>query len=370
MTPEYIVLLSLLLLYAGVLLWLASGFMRMQHFQVSEEGKMLPLSIIICARNEEKTIARCLKTIVQQNYDLDKIQILVVNDASTDNTVRQAELVLKNSGMHYRIISNRERKGKKQSITFAMQHAIHDVIVLRDADTFTLSYNWLKCISDFKLQKNSDLIIGPVAIADNSGSLWALQAIENNVLCVLNAGSAFHKKPFLASGANLIFSRQIFEKAGGYKSHLSIPSGDDVLFLEDVKKIPGAHIDFLKSEDALVYTYPSFSFSSLIKQKIRWAAKFSVNKNKLNFFLSLLIFLINAATLFSLFYGLLLPQNATEALLFVVFKLFIDFLLLFLAAGFIKNRSLAWYVLPIAFIYPVYACIVALASLVSKPSWK
>jgi hypothetical protein len=54
----------------------------------------------------------------------------------------------------------------------------------------------------------------------------------------------------------------------------------------------------------------------------------------------------------------------------VLFKLIIDFLLLFLAAQFIKNRAIAWYITPTGLIYPVYSCIVAIASVFIKPNWK
>ncbi len=363
-------LLLLLFIYGCFLSWLASGFVKMPYFFISEDHPATAITIIICARNEEKTIARCLKTIVQQDYDLTKVQIIVINDASSDTTVLQAQAVLKNAGINFKIISNQTQKGKKESISYAMQFAEHGLIVLRDADTYTRSYSWLKSISDLYSEKRSDLIIGPVSISDNSGSLWAIQAIENNVLSVLNSGSAFYKMPFLCSGANLIFTKAIFEKVNGYQSHIKITSGDDILFLEDVKNIANVKIDFLKSMDAIVSTYPCYSFKDLVLQKIRWASKFKVNNNKLNLTLAVLSFSVNLAWLFCLFYGFLVPQNGGLSLIFVLFKLFIDFLLLFLASRFLKNKAIAWYVLPIGLIYPIYSCIIAISTVFLKPKWK
>ena len=369
MMNEYYILFPILAVYGLILLVLAIGFLRTSEFRSNENKDHLPLSIIICARNEEKTIIRCLKTIVQQEYDLNKLQILVINDASTDGTATVAAAILKHAGVNYRIISNAEKKGKKASIAYAMQFAEHPHIVLRDADTFTLSYSWLKCISDFLLQTKADMVIGPVAIADNSGALWALQAIENNIISVLAGGSAFYKKPFLCSGANLIFTRRMFEQTGSFQTHMQIASGDDILFMEEVKKQKGK-ICFLKSKEAIVSTYPSYSLPSLMNQKIRWVSKFSINKNPLNFFLALISLLVNISVLFCLFSGYLMPQNALFGLIFTVIKLLIDILLLFLASGFIKNRGLAWYVLPIGFIYPVYSLILAVSTLFVKPKWK
>jgi poly-beta-1,6-N-acetyl-D-glucosamine synthase len=361
---------GLLLAYAVILLWLASGFARTPVFEPKPDAAALPVTIIICARNEEKHISSCLRSILNQDYAPEKIQLILINDASTDSTVQRAEAVLKNSGLQYRIISNPQQKGKKQSITYAMSLATGDLVILRDADTFTGSQQWLYTLVQFRQHSKADLIIAPVAIADNFGILWALQAIENNILAVFTGGSSFYRQPFLCSGANLAFTKSIFEKTNGYASHLDKPSGDDIFFLEDVKKIQGAGIAYLKSTEAIVSTYPCYSFKALIHQKTRWASKFKTNPNHLNFWLALLSFGVNAAWLFC-FVGCYLSISYQRAcLLFIFLKLGIDFLLLFLASGFIKNRLLWWFALPVGCIYPVYACLVSFASVFTKPRWK
>lgn len=349
--------------------WLAFGFIKTNYFHPTY-SHTTPLTIIICARNEEKTIGRCIVSILKQDYDLSKIQLVLINDASTDTTVFQAESILKNSKINFKIISNPIQKGKKLSITYAISQANNELLVMRDADTFTTSTLWLQNISDFFETTKSDLIIAPVVIANNFGILWALQAIETNVLTVMSCGSAYFNKSFLCNGANLIFTKSIFEKVNGYSSHLKIASGDDVLFLEDVKKIPSTKISYLKSEQAIVYTYPAFSFKKLISQKIRWASKFKTNKNKLNLLLALLSFSVNLLWLFCLFYSFFVPQNGGFILFFVLFKLIIDFLLLFLASRFVKNKGLGWFSLPVGCIYPMYAFVVAFASVFIKPKWK
>jgi poly-beta-1,6-N-acetyl-D-glucosamine synthase len=366
---HYLILI-LLLPYAGLLCWMAIGFVRTRFFEANHSLHFIPLTIIIAARNEEKTIGRCLRTILLQKYDLKQIQLILINDAGTDSTVLQAQTILKTAGVNHKIISNPLKLGKKKSIALAVQHAVHEVIVQRDADTYTDSDLWLKSISDFYSETKADMIIGPVAIADNAGLLWALQAIENNVLSVLSAGTAFFNKAFLCSGANLIYTKTIFEKTDGHQTHLLQPSGDDVLFMEEIKKIPSTKIQYLKSKSAIVRTYPCFTFKNLLLQKIRWASKFTFNSNKLNYVLAIITFLINLSWIYCLSYAFITSINTYLCSLFVFLKLLIDILLLFLASSFIKNKGLAWYTLPVGLIYPIYACIVAMASVFIKPKWK
>lgn len=370
MIQVFIIFFIVLALYAAFVGWLGIGFFKTTFFHAKEKYLQVPLSIIICARNEEKNIGRCLSGILNQEYVLNKIQLILINDASNDATVSRAEAILNNSGINYKIISNSQQKGKKESISYAMQFANSELIVMRDADTFTRSNKWLQTISDFYQNNHSDLIIAPVAIANNVGILWAMQAIENNILALFACGSNYFKKAFLCNGANLIFTKSIFEKTNGYQSHIQTASGDDVLFMEDVKKISGAKIDYLKSTEAIVYTYPCYSLKTLFNQKIRWASKFKVNDNKLNFALALISFGVNLAWLFCFAYVYAVPAHKLPALIFILFKLKIDILLLFLASSFIKNKSLLWFSLPVGCIYSLYACLVGLASVFIKPTWK
>lgn len=363
------IVFAILLLYAAFFVWLCVGFFLTPYFKTKEKNLQQAISIIICARNEEKTISVCLNSLLKQNYVLNKIQLILINDASNDNTVQRAEQILSRSGINYQIITNANQKGKKQSITYAMQFVKNKLILLRDADTFTLSPNYLQSISDFYQNHPSDLIIAPVAIATNSGLLWALQAMENNILAMVTGGSAFYKKAFLCNGANLIFTKDVFEKTNGYQSHLDLASGDDIFFLEDVKKLNGARINYLKSKEALVYTYPVFSLSALINQRVRWASKFKRNTNKLNFSLAFSSFITNFTWVLCLVL-LSIGIDREIAFLFIFLKVLIDFLLLFLASGFIKNKNLLWYSLAVACIYPVYAIIIGISSFIIKPSWK
>lgn len=370
MTIVFCIFFIFLGIYSYFLMYYASGFIKTETYYPVKTTNDEALTIIICARNEEKTIVACLNSLIKQDYEATKLNLILINDASIDNTAKYAEIVLKKSEINYKIISNTRQKGKKQSITNAMQFATTKLVVLRDADTYTTSSIWLKSISDFFCDTHADLIIAPVMLSDNNGLLWALQAIENNTLAVLASGSAYYKKAFLCNGANLIFTKQLFEKTNGYTNHINIASGDDVLFLEDVKKIKGAKINYLKSESALVYTYPAFTLKELINQKVRWASKYKHNSNKLNGLLAILSFFVNAFWLFSLLYSFLVPQTSQLGIIYMVIKLLIDSLLLFLASQFLKNKALLWYVIPVGFIYPLYACVIAIASFFIKPKWK
>ncbi len=363
-------LFTLLFLYTVLLLVMAYGYLQTPLFSSEALSSQTPISLIICARNEEKHMALCLKSILAQHYNKQLLQIIVVNDSSRDKTPEIAKSILEASGIDYTVITNATQIGKKASITKALEQTKHNTILTRDADTFTLSTQWLNNMAQFKDAGNYDLVIGPVAIAESSGLLWALQCVENRVLTLISAGTSYFKKPFLCSGANLLFTKSIFEKVNGYQNHKHIASGDDVLFLEDVKKTPKARIAFLKTKDALVYTYPQFRLKTLLIHKVCWAQKFKLNPNPLNMALSLLTFVVNLAWIMA-FIGFFLHSPLHNYLLvFVILKLLTELFLLLLSRRFMTNKHLFWYAFAVALVYPFYALGVALLSLFLKPKWK
>ncbi len=369
MTGVYLLFL-LLFVYCLLLLAMAWGYYRTQAFSPGPAVTAEPVSLIVCARNEEAYIGRCLNGILAQHYNKHLLQLIFVNDASSDSTLNIAKSILDHSGLDHLILNNPSKIGKKASLTKAIEKAKHPLVITRDADTFTLSDQWLNSMVQFRASGQYDLVIGPISIAHNSGLLWALQCIENNVLTVITGGSAYFKHAFLCSGANLMFTKTVFEKVNGYHNHRHIASGDDVLFLEDVKKTNNTGIGFLKGRKALVYTYPQFKLFALFLQKVRWAQKFKHNSNPFNFTLSFLTFTVNAIWLVA-FIGLFLQVPLHNYLLvLVVLKLLTELFLLFLSRRFMRNNHLIWYAFAVALLYPFYTLAVALASLFLQPKWK
>jgi poly-beta-1,6-N-acetyl-D-glucosamine synthase len=360
----------ILIVYAVTLLVLSIPLYFSKTKLNAHDGALLPLSVIVCACNEEKYIHGCIDSLIRQEYPRDMMEVILVNDGSSDKTAAIAAAMLKNSGISHRIISNPVRKGKKKSLAHAIEQTSHDFIVTRDADTITRSERWLKIIAAYHLSSKADLVIGAVSIKRNTGLLWALQAIESQVLQFLTGGSSAAGMPFLCSGANLAFTKELYRKTNGYSTHIEIPSGDDILFLEDAKKITGVRIGFLNHRDGLVETFARASLASLIRQKVRWAGKFKVNKNPLNLFTAVVIFAANSAFLFYLFTGFVFPQGPRGAFIFVLAKLTLDFLLLLLTPSTFGRRTLLWYSLPVGFIYPFYAVLIGLRSLLTQPRWK
>lgn len=77
---------------------------------MNSKGNTFPLvSVIMPAYNAETTIASSLESIITQDYP--NIEIIIVNDASTDGTEKAARSVLERGGRPFRIITHKKNSG-------------------------------------------------------------------------------------------------------------------------------------------------------------------------------------------------------------------------------------------------------------------
>lgn len=361
-------MIILIAVYVTVLLFLLGGSVFLPAFKPRIRELHLPLTIIISARNEEACIATCLQSILNQNYPRTCIELLLIDDASSDRTAEIAEHLLKDSGLTYSITRNELRLGKKKSLQNAIEQAQHEFIITRDADTWTESTEWLSTLAKYHAETGNALVIAPVAIQDTSSVLAGLQSCENQILRIMSAGATYFGFPFLNNGANFAFTKTAFTLCKGYHSHLSLESGEDVFFLQEASKQKTLKIGFLKSASALVYTYPLLNAGHLLQQRARWSSKILKRPSAPALVLGLLNLTVNVLFIFFLIRCIIYPD--LRFYIFLFFKVAIDLLLLFLGPGIYEKRKRGASLFILVFLYPFYALGVGLAALFASPRWK
>jgi cellulose synthase/poly-beta-1,6-N-acetylglucosamine synthase-like glycosyltransferase len=93
-----------------------------------------PVSVIVNTFNEAKVIGRKLANISQLNYPLDKLEIIVIDDASIDGTADIAEEKIRELKLFGRVIRNNKRIGLNRSLNIAMNEAQHNYVCVTDSD--------------------------------------------------------------------------------------------------------------------------------------------------------------------------------------------------------------------------------------------
>ena len=266
----------------------ASAYLLLQLFylyhwkctsEINVPGDFIPTSsmtIVVVARNEEKSIERCIRGILEQHYPENLFEVIVVNDRSTDDTV---EIIHKIQHPNFRLLNLHEFPDsihvpafKKSAIELAIGKAQHDWIVVSDADCLH-PVEWLRTIAYTQSLIDAVFLTGPVRISSSNSIIEKMQEMELQVLMLITAAGIRSGLHDMANGANMAFSKQAFNDVGGYSGNYEYASGDDMFLVEKMRSAFPEKISFIKSKSAIVETSAQPNWNSLLKQRLRWAGK-------------------------------------------------------------------------------------------------
>ena len=124
--------------------------------------KTKKISIVIPAYNTEKYIKKCLDSIINQTYK--NKEIIIIDDASTDNTLLEIEKYHDNACV--KIIKNKENKGQAYSRNKAIKIASGDYIGFIDSDDF-IEPDMLEKLYSKAKENNLDIAMCKIATYDN-----------------------------------------------------------------------------------------------------------------------------------------------------------------------------------------------------------
>ncbi len=226
------------------------------------------LTLVVPARDAAATLTTLLQDLYAQTHARDRLQVVVVDDHSTDGTAAIVErmalrwpqlLVVRLTGT----------EGKKAAITAGVQAASGNLVMLTDADARCGPGRVAAVVRHWQAER-WDLLLLPVRTA-GEGFLGMLQEEEQGALLGAAVGLLDEGRPLLANGANLAFTKAAFESVGGYTGD-PWASGDDVFLLERVRR-NGGRVSFLVDTDALVMVDAERTWKGFVQQRLRWAGK-------------------------------------------------------------------------------------------------
>ena len=110
------------------------------------------LSVIIPVYNVEKYIGECLDSVVNQSIGIDNIEVIVVNDATPDNSMDIInEYVEKYPS--FKVISNKSNKGLGESRNIGLKYVTSDYVTFLDSDDFISQNAYEDSVSKINLSK-------------------------------------------------------------------------------------------------------------------------------------------------------------------------------------------------------------------------
>jgi cellulose synthase/poly-beta-1,6-N-acetylglucosamine synthase-like glycosyltransferase len=225
------------------------------------------VSILVAARNEAATIERCLRALAQLNYPADKLEILIGDDASTDDTVAVVQRFIADKPQ-FRLLLIRHRlgtaRGKSNVLAHLYRAATADYFLLTDAD-MALHPDWVQT-----MLAAAPAGVGVVTgITTAGGSLFGrMQGLDwlfglNLIRLLTDCGL-----PITAVGNNMLVTRAAYESIGGYEALAFSITEDVQIFSQLVAQ--GWHYRNLIDPRVLGISAPQPTVRQLLHQRKRW----------------------------------------------------------------------------------------------------
>lgn len=258
-------------------------FSRIAFFQPRsrKQSQQHPVSVIICARDEDENLARNLPGVLVQSYPSTS-EVVVVNDNSLDDSKYILQELKKTFKSLNVVELTQEAKlitGKKYPLSIGIREAKHEVLLLTDADCVPASEHWIQKMQD-GYDENIEIILGYGAYHKKPGLLNKLIRFETFHTALQYLSYALAGIPYMGVGRNLSYKKTVFLRNKGFSSINHIPSGDDDLFINKVatKKNTAVIID----PDAVTRSIPKTTWRGWLRQKSRHytTAKFYKPKHK------------------------------------------------------------------------------------------
>lgn len=245
-------------------------FRRLAVYRPKErqQTQQHPVSVIVCARDEDENLARNLPGVLVQEYSTTN-EVIVVNDNSLDDSKYiLAELQKTFRKLQIVELSQEAKliKGKKYPLSIGIKEAKHEVLLLTDADCVPASEHWM-----FHMQsgfaEGIEVVLGYGAYTRGPGFLNKAIRFETFHTALQYFSYALAGKPYMGVGRNLAYRKDLFFRNKGFSSINHIPSGDDDLFINKVATKNNTAI--MVRPEAFTLSKPKQTWKDWMRQKAR-----------------------------------------------------------------------------------------------------
>ncbi|HYC41159.1 MAG TPA: glycosyltransferase [Chitinophagaceae bacterium] len=235
---------------------------------VRKKSQQHPVSVIICARDEDENLARNLPGVLVQKYSSSH-EVVVVNDNSIDDSKYILQELKKTFKSLNVVELTQEAKlisGKKYPLSVGIREAKHEILLLTDADCVPASERWIEKMQD-GYDDGVEIVLGYGAYHKRKGLLNKLIRFETFHTALQFLSYALAGIPYMGVGRNLSYRKSLFLRNKGFSSINHIPSGDDDLFIN--KTATRSNTAVVIDPDAITRSIPKITWGSWLRQKSR-----------------------------------------------------------------------------------------------------
>ena len=294
-------------------------FCRLANYDslpVSSEN-LPPVSIVICAHDEMNGLRKNLPSILEQKYP--QYEVIVVNDNSEDDT----EMILMQLQAKYPHLvvrdirtSSKNMRGKKYPLTIGIRAALHEYVLLTDADCAPSGDHWIRDVAGM-FQTGKEIVTGYAPYRRHPGFLNKFIRYETFTTAMQYFSFALARIPYMGVGRNLAYQKKVFFDHNIYPKYPQLLSGDDDLLINAAANETNTAIQTSKS--SFMFSEPKETWDEYWHQKRRHIS--TGRYYKLSHRILLMLFPVSSLFFYILlFLCLFYADIRVEALLLLIIK--------------------------------------------------
>ena len=331
--------------------------------------KRVPISVIVCAKNEEENVKNFIPLLAQQNYT--DYEIVLIDDASSDETLDVFEAFEKQySNVRLVKVENNEAfwGNKKFALTLGIKAAKNEYLLFTDADCYPKTSEWIKEMSA-QFTKEKTIVLGYGAYEKIKNS-FLNKIIRFETLMTATQYFSWAKlgKPYMGVGRNMAYKREEFFKTNGFIEHMKIRSGDDDLFINEASNSKNTAICY--TTDSFTFSKPKTTFKEWFTQKRRHVATATYYKSfdriqLAIFYCSQLLFILLPIVLLAFQFQWIIVTSL------IGFRYIFTWISLGFAAGKLKEKDVIYWFPIIEILLIAFQLNIFISNAFSKPvEWK
>ena len=253
-------------------LFYISFFDNSRRIKDPKPPKILP-TVAICVPfyNEKKGTIYSIESLLALDYPAEKLQIIAVDDGSSDNSYDIIKKYVKEKGYKNVIVLRHDKnKGKHEAVNTAIKHSDSDIFGVLDADSYVESDALMNMVGYFK-NKEVVAVTPSMKVWPKGSILQRVQEVEYLLGVWLRKVFSYMDTIHVTPGPFSIFKRKFFNKYGIYReAHKT----EDI---EMALRIQSNNYRIENSINAHVYTSGPKKLRVLNKQRLRWYSGFIKN---------------------------------------------------------------------------------------------
>lgn len=216
--------------------------------------------ILVPCFNEEKTIIKNVCSLLNLDYPKDKLEIIIIDDGSTDKTYQKAEKLLKHKQIK---LFHKENGGKWTALNYGIERTNAEFIGCLDADSF-VAPDALKIVMAHFIDKKIMAVTSSLKVYQPKNILQKVQRVEYIIMITYRKILTWINSLTVIPGPFSIYRKEVFEKLG------SFVYGHNTEDCEMALRLQSKNWRIANAPDACVYTTTPASFKALKKQRERW----------------------------------------------------------------------------------------------------